>query len=146
MRNLHLLDVFRDTSPQVLAHYGWAGDETVGAFVVPSPIDKAPMRVIASVGEGWDHVSVSRSNRVPNWKEMEHVKRLFFQDQESAMQLHVPPAEHINCHPNCLHLWRPLDAEIPMPPGWMVAPQSTSPLRANETNNPQQSEKGDTNV
>ena len=28
----------------------------------------------------------------------------------------------LDCHPHCLHLWRPLDAEIPRPPGWMVGP------------------------
>ena len=50
--------------------------------------------------------------------------RLFFRDEEPAMQLHVPTTEHINCHPYCLHLWRPLEAEIPMPPDWMVGPKT----------------------
>jgi hypothetical protein len=79
------------------------------------------MRVIASADEGWDHVSVSRANRCPNWQEMEHVKRLFFKDDETAMQLHVPPSDHISVHPNCLHLWRCQSQPIPMPPKWMVA-------------------------
>jgi len=68
----------------------------------------------------WDHVSVSRANRCPNWPEMEHVKRLFFQDTETAMQLHVPAADHINNHPYCLHLWRPHGVEIPRPPAIFV--------------------------
>lgn len=80
------------------------------------------LRVIASAGEGWDHVSVSLPDRTPTWAEMEHVKRLFFKDDETAMQLHVPPAEHINCHPHCLHLWRPHDVAIPRPPAIFVAP------------------------
>jgi hypothetical protein len=46
---------------------------------------------------------------------MDHVKRLFFRDEETAMQLHVPPADHVNNHPHCLHLWRPQDIEIPRP-------------------------------
>ena len=125
MRDLRLLDRYRDCSKEVMAHYGWAGDETCGVFVVPSPIDKAALRVTASSGEGWDHVSVSRTNRCPNWPEMEHVKRLFFRDEETAMQLHVPPAEHLSLHPHCLHIWRPNDGtEIPRPPGIMVAPES----------------------
>jgi hypothetical protein len=104
------------------AFWGWAGDDTCGMFKVPSPVDKAELTIVASAGDGWDHVSVSRRNRCPNWAEMEHVKRLFFKDEETAMQLHVPPSDHINCHPTCLHLWRPLDAEIPRPPSSMVGP------------------------
>lgn len=122
MRNLFLLDAYRDTTGETIAYFGNPGDETCGAFWVPSKIDKSPMRVIASTGEGWDHVSVSRYKRCPNWPEMEHVKHLFFKDDETAMQLHVPPADHINYHPHCLHIWRPHNVEIPRPPGWMVAP------------------------
>jgi hypothetical protein len=36
------------------------------------------------------------------------------------MQLHVPLVDHINTHPNVLHLWRPRDAEIPLPPSDFV--------------------------
>lgn len=121
MRDLRVLDVYRDPGGELLA-YGERGDATAGVFLVPSPIDGGPMRVIASAGDGWDHVSVSRRNRCPNWPEMEHVKRLFFRDEETAMQLHVPPADHVNCHPHCLHLWRPLAGEIPRPPSIMVGP------------------------
>jgi hypothetical protein len=80
------------------------------------------MLVVASHGMGWDHVSVSLRNRCPKWHEMEYVKRLFFKEDETAMQLHVPPAQHINCHPHCLHLWRPQNAAIPLPDPIMVAP------------------------
>jgi len=130
MRNLHLLDAFRDTSPVVVDRYGSTGDETCGAFLVPSPIDRQLMRVIASVGMGWDHVSVSRSSRCPNWPEMEHVKHLFFRDDETAMQLHVPRDDHVNFHPHCLHLWRPLVGEIPRPPSIMVGPKTTTGVPA----------------
>jgi hypothetical protein len=47
---------------------------------------------------------------------MEYVKRAFFKDDETAMQLHVPPTQHINNHPYVLHLWRPVKVAIPMPP------------------------------
>lgn len=120
MRNLRLLDIHRRTDRQVREVYGGIGDETCGVFDIPSPTDHALMTVIASSDLGWDHVSVSRRNRCPNWPEMERVKRLFFEEDEAAMQLHVPPSEHINCHPNCLHLWRPQLVEIPRPPGIMV--------------------------
>lgn len=76
--------------------------------------------VIASCGLGWDHVSVSLRNRCPTWEEMEIVKHLFFLPLETAMQLHVPRANHINFHPYALHLWRPQHASIPRPPKELV--------------------------
>lgn len=122
MRPLSLLAIYADDAAAV-AFYGAPCDAAGGVFTVPSPIDRAPMRVIASSGEGWDHVSVSRANRCPNWPEMEHVKRLFFREDETAMQLHVPPSEHISFHPYCLHIWRPNDGrEIPLPPAEFVGP------------------------
>lgn len=122
MRNLHLLDQYRDCSPRVIAHFGGIGDETCGKFNVPSKIDGQNLQVVASSGMDWDHVSVSRTNRCPNWPEMEQIKHLFFKDDETAMQLHVPPSDHINVHPYCLHIWRPHKGEIPRPPGFMVGP------------------------
>lgn len=87
-----------------------------GRFLVASIIDREDMVVIATAGEDWEHVSISREKRAPHWAEMEQCKRTFFKDDETAMQLHVPPADHINTHPNVLHLWRPVQAEIPRPP------------------------------
>ena len=121
MRNLRLLDQYRDNSDQVFALYGNDGDETCGVFAIPSKIDGQELRIVASSGLDWDHVSVSRRSRCPNWIEMEQVKRLFFKDEETAMQLHVPASDHINVHPYCLHLWRPQKSEIPRPPSMMVA-------------------------
>jgi hypothetical protein len=115
--------------------WGWEGDETCGAFVIPftfetqrkMPVGKvlfvqrSELLVVASTGEGWDHVSVSLEDRCPTWEEMEFIKKLFFRDDETAMQLHVPETDHVNVHPNCLHLWRPNDGrEIPRPPSIMV--------------------------
>lgn len=121
MINLLKLNKYRDVSPEIIDLYGHAGDHSCGAFWFPSPIDQKPMRVIASCGEGWDHVSVSRQNRCPNWIEMDRVKRSFFKEHEVCMQLHVAEKDHISvCH-NCLHIWRPHDTEIPLPPSIMVA-------------------------
>lgn len=124
MKNLHQLDKYRRPDAEVKV-YGARGDEHCGIFDVPGP-GRIPgrsgaLRIIASAGAGWDHVSVSLPLRCPTWQEMEHVKRLFFEDHETAMQLHVPPTDHVNAHPNCLHLWRPHGVEIPRPPSYMVA-------------------------
>lgn len=97
------------------------GADGGGIFTVLSPVDRVAMVVIASFGMGWDHVSVSRKNRCPNWTEMDFVKRMFFEDYETAVQFHVPLDEHISMHPTCLHLWRPNDGcEFPRPPSIMV--------------------------
>ena len=125
MRNLRdaEIDRYRITHPARLQWFGgWGGDETCGAFEVRSERSGHMLRVLASSDGAWDHVSVSRRNRPPNWTEMDHVKRLFFKADETVMQLHVPRADHINAHPNCLHLWRPQGQAIPRPPNWMVAP------------------------
>ena len=104
----------------VIELYGFEGDETCGAFSVPSPVDRQPLVIVASSAGGWDHVSVSRRNRVPNWAEMEHIARLFFRDDETAVQFHVPSSDHINIHDHCLHWWRPQEAPLPRPPGIFV--------------------------
>ena len=123
MRNLHELNHWRRTSADVLRLYGNVGGATEGVFDVPSPRTATILKVIASSGDGWDHVSVSLPNRCPNWQEMEYVKRAFFRDDETAMQLHVPPSEHVNYCETCLHLWRPLNTTIPRPDADMVAPK-----------------------
>lgn len=123
MRNLYdeEVDRFRLRNAKVLEHYGTTGDEANGVFAMRSPLPWRRLAVIAASGLGWDHVSVSNAVSCPTWEEMEYVKRLFFKPDETVMQLHVPPADHINVHPFCLHLWRPLFAQIPMPPPEMVA-------------------------
>ena len=124
MRDLRQLDACRVRTQQVVSFYGGTGDETCGVFSVPSPTDKASLMVVASAEGGWDHISVSRKNRCPNWPEMEHAKRLFFEDNETAMQLHVPAAEHLSFHPYCLHIWRPQMVAIPRPPQIFVGPKT----------------------
>ncbi len=128
MRNLLDPEInrYRLTNRAVIEHCGNVGDGMGGVFLVPLPRPKGkpghPLAtVVASAGGGWDHVSVSLRTRCPAWNELEHVKRLFFRPGEVAMQLHLPPSEHISLHPNCLHLWRPTDRDIPRPPVEMVA-------------------------
>jgi len=78
------------------------------------------LQVVASLGLDWDHVSVSLTNRCPNWFEMDFIKRLFFEPNEVAFQLHVESKNHISIHDYCLHLWRPQKQDIPLPPKLMV--------------------------
>jgi hypothetical protein len=120
MRDLNTLNRYRRTDRLVMEQWGWAGDGTAGMFMIPSPIDQKQIAVVASSGGGWDHVSVSRPTRCPNWPEMEYIASLFFKDDETAMQLHVPSSDHVNNHPYCLHWWRPHNTTIPRPDAIMV--------------------------
>ena len=70
--------------------------------------------------EVWEHVSVSLPFRTPNWDVMCKIKDMFWDADDTVMQLHVPPEDHINNHPYCLHLWRPKNQSIPRPPSIMV--------------------------
>lgn len=85
-----------------------------GAFQLTSP-SGTPLFVIVSDGRGWEHVSVSTERRCPRWDEMDFVKRLFWDDEETVIQLHPPRSRWINNHPYCLHLWKPTGVEIPLP-------------------------------
>lgn len=119
MRKLSELDQFRRTDDaRVVEVYGGNGHDEAGLFDIPCGL--FILRVIATTGDGWDHVSVSARNRCPYWEEMEFVKRLFFRTSEVAMQLHVKPEDHVNNHPYTLHLWRCLTRPVPLPPKWMV--------------------------
>lgn len=98
------------------------GNEDNGAFLFS--IGDIQLRVIASNGGGWDHVSVhafsNGAPHTPTWREMEWVKRRFFKSSETAMQLHVAERDHISNHEHTLHLWRPRAGTIPLPPKEMV--------------------------
>ena len=114
MRDLTYLDSCR---VDVSWYYGSLGDAKNGAFKVF--VGGRSFFVIASSGGGWEHVSVSpggKKSRCPTWDEMCAIKDMFFEEEEAVMQLHPAKSEYVNNHPYCLHLWRPLEREIPLPP------------------------------
>lgn len=96
-----------------------------GAFKIPFE-DNCTAFVIASDGEGWEHVSVhihlnSTNEKVtPEWEEMCHIKDLFWSDEDCVIQYHPPKSEYVNNHEHCLHLWRPIGVELPLPKSIMV--------------------------
>lgn len=116
MRNLNDIDRITPFGfiSWIPSAYGDRGNSNGGAFEVP--FNGKNFHVIASNGGGWDHVSVSLSNRTPTWEEMEYVKRLFFKKDEVAFQLHVAEEDHINTLNYCLHIWRSHNRAVPTPP------------------------------
>lgn len=110
MKDLSYLEQFREEL------YGMRGDEHNGVFRVF--VGGRSFNVIASNGGGWEHVSVTKANgkRCPTWDEMCAIKAMFFEPDEVVMQLHPSEKDYVNIHPHCLHLWRPIEKEIPLPP------------------------------
>ena len=82
------------------------GNDQNGCFRIRSPFDNCMMTVIASSDGVWEHVSVSKINRIPTWKEMCFIKDLFFRKDETVVQFHPKKTEYKNLHKYCLHLWR----------------------------------------
>jgi hypothetical protein len=142
--SFHVPELSRDTQHPILGTTRADGNN--GAFHIESPEPGWTLALIASDGEGWEHVSVhayrtrqvdvvgllgraesTPKMRTPTWKEMSYVKRLCWDAEDVVMQLHPRESEYVNCHPNVLHLWRPTTASIPTPPVEFVGPLSKEP-------------------
>ena len=77
--------------------------------------------VVVVWGGDWDHVSVSCKSRTPTWTLMCSLKRVFFREDEWAIQYHPAAKDAVDTHPHPLHLWRPHQPEyMQLPPIWMV--------------------------
>ena len=113
MKKLNHLDKYR-----VPLMGEFIGDEYNGAFLMDILGEKTFF--IVSNGDGWEHVSVSHPNKIPTWETMCKVKDLVFEDEETVIQYHPKKSEYVNMHPNCLHMWRPINKSIPTPPKYMV--------------------------
>ncbi len=94
-----------------------------GAFDIPFEADVKAF-VVASDGQGWEHVSVHMIKRgrqcTPSWSDMCVIKSLFWSDDDCVVQYHPPKSEYVNNHKHCLHLWRPTFIEMPAPPSILV--------------------------
>jgi len=66
-------------------------------------------------GHNWLHVSASRPDRCPSHDEMSEVKRDFIGPDRMAVSIWAKSSEHVNIHPNCLHLWSPMSEWWPLP-------------------------------
>lgn len=78
------------------------------------------MVIVASDGEGWEHVSCSFGDRTPTWEEMCQVKDLFWGKEDCVLQFHPPKSEYVNMHNYTLHLWRPAGKNPETPPSILV--------------------------
>lgn len=124
MRNI---DEIKQTSGMVIKKEGKDGfggtvfpiEYKNGKVKIVKDIDKA-LHFMFSWGCGFEHLSVSTPIKCPTWEQMCKMKDIFWRDDEVCMQLHPKKEDYVNCMQYCLHIWRPIDKEIPMPPNIMV--------------------------
>lgn len=124
MRNI---DEIKQTSGMVIKKEGKDGfggtvfpiEYKNGKVKIVKDIDKA-LHFMFSWGCGFEHLSVSTPIQCPTWEQMCKMKDIFWRDDEVCMQLHPKKEDYVNCMQYCLHIWRPIDKEIPMPPSIMV--------------------------
>ena len=97
-----------------------------GMFVAMGPCGRK-LRMMVDDGHsepdasGWEHVSVSiEGKHPPNWEEMNWVKEQFWRDSETVLQFHPKKSEYVNIHPNCLHLWRVVAFDHPLPVQYLI--------------------------
>lgn len=139
----HVPETARDTQHPILG--STAADGNNGAFHLDSPEPGWTLAIIASDGDGWEHVSVHAyrvqrleivgllgrgskaglKERTPTWKEMCFAKRAFWDAEDEVVQFHPKESEYVNCHPHTLHLWRAIGIEFPRPPAEMVGPATS---------------------
>jgi len=63
-------------------------------------------------GEKWLHVSISHQKRMPTYDEMVYLKRHWFGNEATALEIHPPRSEHVNLHKFCRHLWTNLERRV----------------------------------
>ncbi len=78
------------------------------------------LNFIFSIGCGFEHLSVSTTVGIPTWEQMCKMKDIFWNKDEVCMQLHPKEEDYVDQMRYCLHIWRPIDQEIPTPPSIMV--------------------------
>lgn len=72
-------------------------------------------------GDGLEHVSISDKRRyfIPDWETMCKVKDIFFEEEETVVQIHPAKSQYVHGvgtgkdkRENILHLWRPVDGDF----------------------------------
>jgi hypothetical protein len=97
-----------------------------GTFFFRSKVPGREIWCRASDSLQWEHVSLHVTTRTPQqyfaptWDELCAIKALFWDADDVVMQLHLARATWLNTHPAILHLWKPRDQVIPLPPRSLV--------------------------
>lgn len=75
---------------------------------------------------GWEHLTISGQNKVPDWNVMCKVKDIFWDDEECCIEYHPRKSQYVNNNETCLHIWKPIGVELPEPPTILLGFQDIS--------------------
>lgn len=105
-------------SPPVVLPVGWRVAQLRGdGYALVN--DRTGQSIIASDeihdGRRWLHVSTAFVDRLPTWLELRDLKNWLIGREKLAIQVLPRESEYVNIHPNCLHLFSPLDGPDPIP-------------------------------
>jgi hypothetical protein len=94
--------------------FGTMHDGPASALVFRSAWGLQAIVSVAPEADGkiWEHVSVSHAERIPAWRELAEVRRVFVPADLVALQVLPPEAEWVNDHPYTLHLWACLNGRV----------------------------------
>lgn len=107
----HVPERFRLTSGQ---HATTRADGNNGRFVVILMFRQSVL-VEASDASGWEHVAISRTDRVVSYGELRQIKDMFWSPEDCVLQFFPPQGAFIYDDRTQLHLWRPAGADLPVP-------------------------------
>lgn len=92
-----------------------------GCFTIPIGYSKC--KIVADARDDWDHVNVvvkfgrdDSQYRIATKEEMIEIKEMFFEDSEPAIEIHPKKEDYVNIDEYMLHLWRPVNRVLPLPP------------------------------
>lgn len=136
-----ILDKYRVTTGVMASRPG----DPFGSFIIKAGFlfgDQRRLQTIVTDGQmqgsapefRWEHVSATVLHYpkgatkprffIPTWAEMCGLKDLFWDSDDCVIQFHPPNSDYIDVHKFVLHLWRPLDCEIPRPNSLLVGPKA----------------------
>ena len=122
MKDLRQLNQYRNVENQKLITSDSFRKSLWGVFEIPLNQNETAY-VIADNGLNspeWEHVSVSLKTRCLTWEEMCKIKDLFFEEDETVIQIHPSKKHYVNVYNFCLHLWKPKIEKLPLPPSDLV--------------------------
>ena len=97
------------------------GEDGFGGYRT-DPVDRRVYSVIFSWGGGWEHLSISpiTKKQMPSWDLMCRMKDMFWEENETCVEYHPAKENYVNNMPYCLHIRKPINQELPIPPSIFV--------------------------
>ena len=88
------------------------------------------LNFIFSYQMGWEHLSVSMPSKTPSWEQMCMMKYIFWNEDEACVEYHPKKEDYVNNHKHCLHIWKPTNEVLPLPPSILVGFRSETEKQA----------------